>query len=142
MHERELPKLNKNKFSSWKDQMKLHLSGIGDDVTHWLENEYVTPVDPLTMDQMNEKRNHYSMMIYIASSLTNVEFDDVKNCTTAKHMWDKIKLVHGGDNNVRRAKVESLRGKYDDMRMKEGEHVAQCVNRIKYVVSGIRVVGG
>ena len=46
-------------------------------------------------------------------------------------MWDKIKLVYGGYDNERRDEVESLRGKYYDMRMKEGENVAQ-----------IKVIGG
>ena len=48
--------------------MKLHLSSIGDDVTHWLDNEYVTLTIPLTMDQMSDKRNHNSMMFDIEST--------------------------------------------------------------------------
>lgn len=75
--------------------MKLHLFGIGDNVTQWLENEYPTPASPLTMEKMNDKRNHNSMMIDIVSALNDVDFDDIKNCTIAKHIWDKLALVHG-----------------------------------------------
>ena len=32
--------------------------------------------------------------------------------------------------NVQRAKSESLKGKFDDMRMEEGENIAQYVERI------------
>ena len=58
--------------------MKLHLYGIGDNVTHWFKNEYITPIGPLNVEQINEKRNHNSLMIEIASSLDDVEFDDIK----------------------------------------------------------------
>lgn len=43
-------------------------------------------------------------------------------------MWDKLALIHGGDTNVRRDKDEILRGKYDDMRMKEDENVVHHVS--------------
>ena len=57
-------------------------------------------------------------------------------------MWDKLKLVHGGDDNVWRDKAKSLRGKYPNMGMKEGENVAQYVSWIKDFVSAIRVASG
>ena len=43
-------------------------------------------------------------------------------------MWDELALVHGSDEKVPRARVQSLRGKYDDMRMKVGENVMQYMN--------------
>jgi hypothetical protein len=96
----------------------------------------------MTLEKMAKKKYHNSLMIEIASALNDLEFDDVKNCANAKKMWDKLALVHGGDPNLLRAKVESLRGKYDDMRMKEGENVVHYVNQIKEVVSAIKVDGG
>ena len=57
-------------------------------------------------------------------------------------MWDKLKLVHGGDDNVRRAKVESLRCKNGNMRIKEGDNIAQYVSQIKDFVSVVRVASG
>ena len=53
-------------------------------------------------------------------------------------MWNKLKDIYGGDDNVRRAKVESLRGKFDHMGMREDENVAKYVERIKASVSAIR----
>lgn len=40
-------------------------------------------------------------------------------------MLDKLVKIHGGYNNVLRAKVEIFRGNFDDTRMKEGEPIAQ-----------------
>ena len=77
------------------------------------------------------------MMIELASSLSDAEFEDVKTYTSTKKMWDKLKPVHGGDAIVLGAKAESLRGRFDDLRMKEGENITQCSYKIKEVVNVI-----
>ena len=57
-------------------------------------------------------------------------------------MWDALHTIYGGDTNFLRAKSKSLRGKFDDMRMKEGQNIAQYCSRIKDVVNAIRVSTG
>ena len=47
-------------------------------------------------------------------------------------------MIYGGDKNVLRAKSESLRGKFDDMRMQEGENIVQYCAKLKEVVNAIR----
>ena len=49
-------------------------------------------------------------MIGIAFSLSYAKFDEVKDCKIAHEMWNELKDIYGGDDNVKRAKVESLRG--------------------------------
>ena len=60
------------------------------------------------------------MMIDLAYSLSYVEFGNVKECINTNKMWDQLVQIHGGDKNVLRDKAKSLRGKFDNMRMKEG----------------------
>ena len=78
------------------------------------------------------------MMIDSASALNYAKFDEIKDCKTNFDMWNKLKEIYGGDDNVRRAKVESLRGQFDQMRMREDENVVEYVERIKANVSTIR----
>lgn len=72
----------------------------------------------MTVEEKNQKKEYNSVMIEIASTL-----NDSKKYATAKEMWDKMTLMRGGDQNVIRAKENNLRGKYDDMRMKESENI-------------------
>ena len=51
------------------------------------------------------------MMIDIASTLYYAEFDEVKHYQTTFVMCNKLKEIYGGDDNVKRAKAESLKGK-------------------------------
>ena len=70
-------------------------------------------------------------MLEIASALSYAEFDDIKGLDSEKKMWDALNTIYGGDKNVQRAELKSLRGKFDDMRMEEGENISQYVARIK-----------
>ena len=48
-------------------------------------------------------------MLEIASALSYAEFNGIKSLESAKKMWDALKTIYGGDKNVQRAKLESLR---------------------------------
>ena len=82
------------------------------------------------------------MMIDIAYALSYEEFDEIKDYKTTFKMWNKLRDIYGGDDNVRRAKAESLRGQFDQMRMREDENVAKYVERVKASVSAIKDFGG
>ena len=122
--------------------MRLHLASIGDIGLKYLDEEYVAPTDILSVHDIDEKKTHNNMMIDIASALSYEEFDEIKDYTTANAMWKKLKEIYGGDDNVRRAKAESLRGQFDQMRMREDENIAKYVERIKASVSAIKASGG
>ena len=53
-------------------------------------------------------------------------------------MWTNLAKIYGRDTNVNIAKSESLRGKFDDMRMLESKNIYQYCTRIKVFVNVIR----
>ena len=62
------------------------------------------------------------MMIDIVSTLSYEEFDEIQDYKNTFEMWIKLKEIYGGDDNVKRAKAESLRGQFDQMKMREDEN--------------------
>ena len=93
--------------------MRLHLASIGDSRWKYLDEEYTTPTSTLSVGDIAEKKNHNTMMIYIASALSYEEFDEIKDYKNAFEMWKKLKDIYGGYENVTRAKEESLRGQFN-----------------------------
>ena len=123
--------------------MKLHISGISDVVVKFLNNEYVEVITyPLATNELRHKLEHNQEIVKISSTLSYAKFDDLKDCNTIKKTWDRLKTIYGGDDNVLRAKSESLRGKFDDMRMMEGENIVQYSTRVKEVVNAIHGANG
>ena len=122
--------------------MKLHLGGLGDHAQSIISVENVDPIRTLTSKDVKKKKEHNQAMLEIASTLNYAKFDDIKGCDTVKKMWDALHTIYGGDKNVQRAKFESLKDKFDDMRMEEVETTPQYVSRIKEVVSAIKWATG
>ena len=112
-YKREIPRLNRDNFSTWQGLMRLYLASIGDTGLKYLDEEYTTPIGTLFVNDIAEKKTPNTIMIDITSALSYEEFDDIKDCKTAFAMCNKLKYIYGGDDNVRRAKVESLKGKFD-----------------------------
>ena len=100
-----------NVANSWQGLMRLHLASIGDSGLTHLDVEYVTPSGTLTVDNIAQKKTQNTMMIDIVSTLSYEEFDDINDCKTAFAMWNKLRDIYGGDENVRRAKEESEESK-------------------------------
>lgn len=92
----------------------------------------------MTTKELIYKLDHNQEILEIASSLSYAKFDDLKDCNTAKKIWDRLKTIHGGDDNVLRPKEEiCLRGNFDDMKMMGGENIVQYCTRLKEVVNAI-----
>ena len=138
MSKREVPKLNRDNFPTWHNLMKLHLEGIGDHAQTSILVEHIDPIGVPTTKDMKKKKEHNQAMLEIASTLSYAKFDDIKGCDTTNKIRGALHTIYGGDKNVQRAKSESLKGKFDDIRMEEGENIAQYVARIKEVVIEIR----
>lgn len=139
MYKKEVPRLNKENFPTWKSLMGVYLAGIGDGEIHFVENSYVEIIVlPIIAQQLKEKEEHDQAILEIASALSYTKFDDIKTYKNVKEMWDTLQTIYGGDKNVPREKLESLRGKFDDMRMKEDEIIVKYFTRIKEVVNAIK----
>ena len=122
--------------------MKLYLGSIGDYAKTSIGVEHVDLAGSLSVDDLNKRKEHNQEMLEISSALNYAEFYDIKGCDTTLQMWKALIYIYGGDQNAQRAKRESLKGKFDDMKMEEGENAAQYGSRMKEVVSAIRSLGG
>ncbi len=56
MYKREVPKLNKENFPTWKSLMKLHIFGVGDTTWNSVENAYFDPTGTLTAKKLKARK--------------------------------------------------------------------------------------
>ena len=84
MSKREVPKPNKDNFVAWKSLMKLHLGGIRDYTQSTMTTNNVDSFGSLTIDDLKKKKEHNQAMLEIASTLSYVKFDDIKDLYSAK----------------------------------------------------------
>ena len=56
----------------------------------------------------------------IISGLIESDYHKVLGCKTTKNVWDKLENIYAGDSNVKEAKLQIYREKFEQLRMKEG----------------------
>jgi hypothetical protein len=61
-------------------------------------------------------------------------------CDFANDIWDKLKNVYEGDAKVKGDKLQTYRGQFEQLKMKEDEDIAAYflqVNEIMNVIKGL-----
>ena len=105
--------------------MRVYLQAQGVDVWKVIANKYDVPANPPT-DAHGKKlyEGNSKAMNAILSGLAETIFVKVMHCETAKEIWDKLKNIYEGDDKVKGAKLQTYRGEFENLKMKEEENIA------------------
>jgi hypothetical protein len=68
-------------------------------------------------------------------------FTKVAHCKSAKYIWDKFRNIYGGDSKVKAAKLQTYRGQFEQLKMKEDENIATYFLRVDETVNAILGLG-
>ena len=65
----------------------------------------------------------------------------VMHFKSAKEIWDKIILSYEGDDQVKRAKLQTLRIRYETLKMRSNESIANYFLRMDEIVNCMSDLG-
>ena len=77
----------------------------------------------------------------LLGSLTQSEFMKIMHFKSAKEIWDKIILSYEGDEQVKRAKLQTLRIWYENLKMHSNESIANYFLCMDDIVNCMRDLG-
>jgi uncharacterized lipoprotein YehR (DUF1307 family) len=63
------------------------------------------------------------------------------HCGSAKDIWDKLQNVYEGDAKFKGAKIQTYRGKFEQLKMKEDEDIATYFLQVDEIVNTIKGLG-
>jgi hypothetical protein len=119
------PRFDGHNYAFWNKRMKTFLQAQGFDVWKSVVDGYTTPTTPPTdKDGKKLSENNSKAKGTILSSLDDSIFVKVMHCNTAKDLWDKLQNIYEGDAKVKGAKLQTLRAKFEQLKMKEDEDIA------------------
>ena len=105
-------------------------------------NRYDAHVNPPTNAQGKRAYEGNSKALNeILSGLTETVFVKVMRCDIAKEVWDKLKNIYEGDDKVKGAKLQTYRGQFKNLKMKEEENITSYLLRVDETVNIIRGIG-
>ncbi|KZV35242.1 hypothetical protein F511_09475 [Dorcoceras hygrometricum] len=68
-------------------------------------------------------------------------FSKIKNCTTAKDIWDKLTQICEGSDETKENKLTVAQQKYESINMKDGETMTEFDERFSTIVIELNSLG-
>ena len=132
-----VPLFNKNNYALWKGRMEVYLLAQGYEVWDTIQNGFTSTMDEQGKKNLinDAKENNISINGIIVSA-----YHKVLGCKTAKNVWGKLENIYAGDSNVKEAKLQIYRAKFEQLRMKEYCNIAtyfQYVDEITNTLEGL-----
>ena len=129
-------------YALWNVRMRVYFQAQGVDVWKEVVNKYNVPAT-LPTDHAAKKlyEDNSKPMNAILSGLGETVFVKVMHCETTKEIWDKLKNIYEGDDKVKGAKLQTYRGQFENLKMKEEENIAAYSLRVVEIVNINRGLG-
>jgi hypothetical protein len=142
--QQQIPRLSKDNYGSWSIQMRA-LFGFQDlwevitdgftDPTEEEEAEY-TADEKKALKEQRKKDKKALFLLY--QGLDEPTFEKVAEATTSKQAWEILASIFKGDERVRRVLLQTLRGEFEALHMKDGESVSDYFSRLLVIVNGLK----
>ena len=129
-------------YAYWSVTMRCHLMSLGWKVWEATENDLkIGNQYPMETVELGEYEGNSKALNTILSGLTNSVFSKVMQCTSAKQAWDKLKIIYEGESKVKESKLQTYKGKFESIKMKEEENVGEYLLHLDEVVNAIIGLG-
>ena len=130
-------------YAYWSVRMKCHLMALGYKVWRTVELEYKVPDDvPIDEGELSQYEANAKALNVILSGLSYSILVKFVQCKTSKHAKGKLKCVYEGAPKVKKSKLRTYKGQFENLKMKEEENIAEYLLRLDEIVNGIRDIGG
>ncbi|KAJ0962957.1 hypothetical protein J5N97_028079 [Dioscorea zingiberensis] len=141
----QFPKLTKKNYENWCIRMRALLGSK--DVWEIVEKGCEQPVneEALTASQKDAfqkaRKKDQQALILIHMCLDQSMFEKVATTTSAKNVWEILQSSFRGKDKVIKVCLQSLRGEYETLKMKQSESVEEYSNRVLAVVNQLKRYG-
>jgi hypothetical protein len=127
-----IPQFDGQKYSFWSIRMKAYIQAQGFQVWQSIVDGYTVPTVPPTSDKAVKLGENNSKAINaLLNGLSDMVFTKVAHCKSAKEIWDKLQNIYEGDSKVKTAKLQTYRGQFEQLKMKEDEDITTYFLRVE-----------
>jgi hypothetical protein len=142
LYKNGIPQFNGQKYAFWSIRMKTYIQAHGFEIWQSIVDGYTTPTVPPTNDKaVKLGQNNSKAKNALLNGLSETVFTKVAHCKSAKEIWDKLQNIYEGDSKVKAAKLQTYRGQFEQLKMKEDENIAAYFLRVDETVNAIIGLG-
>jgi hypothetical protein len=142
LYKNGIPQFNGQKYAFWSIRMKTYIQAQGFEIWQSIVDGYTTPTVPPTNDKaVKLGQNNSKAKNALLNGLSETIFTKVAHCKSAKEIWDKLQNIYEGDSKVKATKLQTYRGQFEQLKMKEDENIAAYFLRVDETVNAIIGLG-
>jgi hypothetical protein len=108
--------------------MKTYIQAQGFEIWKSIVDGYTTPVFQPTNDKaLKLNQNNSKAKNALLNGLSEIIFTKFSHCKSAKDIWGKIQNIYEGDSKVKETKIQTYRGQFKQLKMKEDENIVAYI---------------
>jgi hypothetical protein len=77
----------------------------------------------------------------LLNGLSDTVFTKVAHCKSTKEIWDKLRNIYEGDSKVKETKLQTYRGRFEQLKMKEDEDITTYFLRVNETLNAVIGLG-
>ncbi|KAE8721075.1 hypothetical protein F3Y22_tig00016885pilonHSYRG00007 [Hibiscus syriacus] len=144
----QVPTLNNNNYDNWSIKMKVLLGS--QDMWDIIEKGYNEIVDDvvfatLTPDKkttLNDSRKRDKKALYlIYQALDDDGFEKISSASSSKEAWEKLQTSYKESEQVKKVRLQTLRGEFESLHMKASESISDYFSRVVAVSNQLKTNG-
>eukprot|EP00253_Pinus_taeda_P017309 PITA_17309 len=135
------PVFDGTNFNYWKVRFTAYLQSLGTEVWNIVETGYAFPSTTPTNADEKKKYETAKAVSTLLGCISQSEFMKVMHYKSTKEIWDKIVTSYEGDEQVKRAKLQTLSIQYETLKMYNDESVGNYFLRVDEVVNCMKNLG-
>jgi hypothetical protein len=136
------PQFDGQKYAFWSIRMKAYIQAQGFQFWQSIVDGYTAPTVPPTSDKVVKLGENNSKAINaLLNGLSDTVFTKVAHCKSTKEIWDKLRNIYEGDSKVKTTKLQTYRGQFEQLKMKEDEDIKAYFLRFDEIVNAIIGLG-
>ena len=85
---------------------------------------------PTSEREIKLGKNNSKSTNALMNGLCESIYTKVIQCKSAKEIWDKLQNIYEGDSKVKATKLQTYRGQFEQLNMKEDENIAAYFLRV------------
>ena len=131
MYKHGIPQFDGQKYAFWSRRMKKYIQAHGFKIWQSVVDGYKEPtVPPTSKRTIKLGKNNFKATNALLNGLGESVYNKVMHCKSTKEIWDKLQNIYEGDSKVKAAKLETYRGQFKQLKMKEDENIATYFLRV------------